>query len=420
MKAEVEDLVSGLTERYEGDEAEVGRQLLRDHPHLAARFADKPLDDLLDYLSSSHFDVEISGQSGRDVAKSEGDPFDSAWWITRKTVAPDERRRALWLADNNPTLGAALAHGLDEDSTQTLTALARVRDRKKTTEVTKVEKMAASPVREEGADAAEAVARAFAAREVEAGVFGGRYSSRSLRARDPDTGRSYMLKPHDGQSAAAGATEDVSTQPQREVAFWYVARSWGVGEYFPRADLIKLDDEEYACVELLPRAFRPLGDLVRVDPTLGQRLMLKYLADGLLHFWGLLDYVLGNPDRHDDNLMSDRERVRLIDQGSAFAGDDFDPAEDRLSFVPYYLRAWSPRKFNTLPTGEKLRSMPRLSHADEAALRARISTVDYERTSRWLTRYGVADGPVRRRWEKVTEVLSRMPADLAILKMWVG
>ncbi len=418
MKIEVEDLVSGLTERYEGDGAEISRQLLRDHPHLAARFAGRPLQDLLDYLSSGHFDVEVSGG---DVVKSEADPFDSAWWITRKTVTPDQRRRALWLADNDTTLGAVLAHGLDEDSTHTLTALARARDRRPTPDVTKVEKkMAVSPVREEGSDAADAVTRAFSAREVEAGVFGGRYSSRSLRARDPETGRSYMLKPHDGQSAASGATEDVSTQPQREVAFWYVARSWGVGEYFPRADLVKLDDEEYACVELLPRAFRPLGDLIRTDPTLGQRLMLKYLADGLLHFWGLLDYVLGNPDRHDDNLMSDRERVRLIDQGSAFAGDEFDPAEDRLSFVPYYLRAWSPRKFNTLPAEEKLRSMPRLSHTDEAALRARISTVDYERTSRWLTRYGVADGPVRRRWEKVQAALAGMPADLAILKAWIG
>lgn len=417
MTVEVEDLISGLTETYAGDESEVSRQILRDHPHLASRFASRPLDELVDYLSASHFDVEIHDDR---VVKSEHDPFQTAWWVSRKTITPTERHRALWEADNDPVLGAALAHGLGPDAARMLISLGSVSDRPNSKSPEKVEKMAIAPVREEAAEAAEAVARAFAARDVEAGVFNGRYSGRSLRARDPQTGRSYMLKPHDGQSGAAGADDDVSTQPQREVAFWYVARSWGVGEYLPRADLIRLDDEEYACIELLPRVFRPLGDSLKMDPSSGPRVMQKYLSDGVLHFWALLDYVLGNPDRHDDNLMSDGERVRLIDQGSAFAGDDFDPSTDRLSFVPYYLRAWAPHRFNALSTEEKLRAMPRLSKVDEESLRARISAVDYERTSRWLTRYGVADGPVRRRWERAIALAAEMPADAAVIRLWVG
>lgn len=416
MTVDVEDLVSGLTETYEGDESEVSRQILRDHPHLAPRFAGRSIDELIDYLSAGHFDVEVR----ENFSKSEHDPFDTAWWISRKTIAPADRRRALWTADNDPLLGAALAHGLGPDAVRTLVSLGSVSDRPNRKPFEKVNKMAVAPVREEAGEAVEAVTRAFSVRDVEAGVFGGRYSSRSLRARDPQTGRSYMLKPHDGQSAAAGANEDVSTQPQREVAFWYVARSWGVGEYLPRADLIKLDEEEYACIELLPRVFHPLGDTLKTDPSLGPRLMQRYLTDGVLHFWALLDYVLGNPDRHDDNLMSDGERVRLIDQGSAFAGDDFDPATDRLSFVPYYLRAWAPSKFNSLSTEDKLRAMPRLSRADEESLRAKISTIDYEQTSRWLTRYGVADGPVRRRWERASSLVAKMPTDLAVIRLWVG
>jgi hypothetical protein len=48
----------------------------------------------------------------------------------------------------------------------------------------------------------------------------------------------------------------------------------------------------------------------------------------------------------------------LIDHGSAFAGNQFNPADDPKSFIPFYLRAFTNKSFSSLSSEEKYDAMP--------------------------------------------------------------
>ena len=102
---------------------------------------------------------------------------------------------------------------------------------------------------------------------------------------------------------------------------------------------------------------------VRASLPAAARALAPYREQGLVHKWAVLDAVLGNPDRHAANVMIDKDDkvLALIDHGSAFAGPAFDPAHDKNSFVPFYLRAWSPGSFNSLSLKSKLAQMPEVS-----------------------------------------------------------
>jgi hypothetical protein len=92
-----------------------------------------------------------------------------------------------------------------------------------------------------------------------------------------------------------------------------------------------------------------------------------------------MDYVLGNPDRHSQNLMIDEDgrTLRLIDHGSALAGQSFDPAHDENSFIPYYLRAWTGMKFAQIDDAPaRLRQMPTAGIDGEKALARWLRDID--------------------------------------------
>jgi hypothetical protein len=268
-------------------------------------------------------------------------------------------------------------------------------------------------------EAAEEVERAFQDQFVMPVELGGKHSKGSLIARDQATGKVWLLKPGSGgQTPAAGAKEELASQSRREAAFWHVADEWQLGSFLPRADLLLIGGREYAAIQLLPWSFKTLDKIMKSDPAAPRLILNPYMKDGSVHRWAVLDYVLGNPDRHANNLMEHDGQVRLIDHGSAMAGEAFDPAHDKYSFTPYYLRAWAPTRFSKLSSLDKLKSMPRLDRATEEEFRKWLDGLQLTDLDKVLSRYGVSAGPAKERLERIKLLAKQGPADLAVNRAW--
>lgn len=235
---------------------------------------------------------------------------------------------------------------------------------------------------------------AFQHNEVKSVKLGGKHSKGTLMAKDSD-GRLYLIKPGSGKtSPIAGAREEKASQSRREAAFSAIARSWGFNKTVPRATLLIMDGKEVACIEMLPLDWQGLHKTKKVDPTIPQKSLRDYLDRGIVHKWAVLDYVLGNGDRHGMNIMvspaDEDHKLALIDHGSAFAGPSFDPGQDSSSFVPYYLRAWGPEKgFMKLSNKQKLDTMPVLHETKDIELREWIVGRSEKELEAFLHRFGI-------------------------------
>lgn len=330
-----------------------------------------------------------------------------------------EMRQALLQSDGDPELAALLAHGLTVDKLPDLRGIVAASSLTKSEEEHPIVFKDVMPTTASSKEFANAVKRSSDNKEIESVWLGaGKHAKGMLMARDEETHRSYILKPGSGkQNPVVGETESGSTQSQREAAFYSVALAWGLGEYLPECHLLLIDDNEYACMSMLPMVYKNFNDLKANDPDLPRRLLLLY-NDGTLHKWATLDFVCGNPDRHSGNLMASGDKVKLIDHGSTFAGYIFNPAKDGVSFVPYYLRPGI-SKFTTLTVDEKLRKMPRLNPTNEALYKKWLLGLSFSVLSQCLIQYGIESIPSQNRLERLQKATAYQTADLAILSAWV-
>jgi hypothetical protein len=198
----------------------------------------------------------------------------------------------------------------------------------------------------------------------------GRHSAGSFFIDTPSG--SWYMKPGSGRAGPIkGIEDDLSPPSARESAFWQLARSWGLAADLSRTEWMRVDgDKLYAAIFFLPAEYRPLIDIREDDAGRVLSALESYRLRGRIWQWSVLDWVAGNGDRHGHNmLMNPDGEIRLIDHGSTFAGVHFDPAHDRQSFTPYYLRFMLPfgSTFNTFAPKDKLAVMPDLPAA--AAMR---------------------------------------------------
>lgn len=442
MKVVIHKLYTDDSIVLDGDPVKLKERLMVELPWLAEYPSDLSLDELLDVVAQSQaYDVEKEDGLEADVkpevpmvknesnfiGNEDDDAFEAVRFMTNsQPISHDIARRSLWDMDGDAKKAALVAYGEEptENNIKAVSAWIDISNRapeaKVREEVPSMAVTAKAP--EDGDPAAEAIRRAFNAHKVFTAQLGGKHSKGSMLATDPEANKTYLLKPgSNGQSIAAGVIDSSATQAEREAAFWSVASLWDLGQYFPRADLLMIGEQEMACIEMLPRPYRLLEDLDEKNPGMAQRLLRQYLGQGTLHHWAVIDYVLGNPDRHGRNMMANPSDgvVRLIDQGSAFAGKGFNPAHDRYSFVPFYLRVWGPPVFNKLTSQDKLRNMPRLSRDQVEALHVWIVGLDADRTSKAITRYGVDPHPSLDRLIGLKGMIETFPADLAVNKIWV-
>jgi len=245
----------------------------------------------------------------------------------------------------------------------------------------------------EGQSAADAIKRAFEADQVEEVQLGGKHSKGTMVAEDPH-GEHFLLKPGSGKpSPAQGVREEPASQARRECAFWHVARNWGLGQFFPRADLVSVNDKEVAAMHRLPWDWQNLDKLASKDPQAPVRALESYLKNGDIHKWAVIDAVLGQTDRHGANIMvspdEDDYKIALIDQGSALAGPSFSPGTDPKSFIPYYLRVWRAKDWKDMPLEQKLKAMPEVHGDRETHLAQWVLGLREEDLESILVRYGV-------------------------------
>lgn len=355
--------------------------------------------------------------------------FEAARFLVngREALSLDQIRRALWLEDGDFERAALRAYDIEPDEVH----LSSLRAVMKLGFLKKFEKDA--PERVDcpvsfSATACSEVQRGISSGMVQHVNLNGKYSKGAMVVRDPRTQHVYLLKPDsEGISPAAGVAEQDISQPRREAAYWQVANMLGLGAVIPRADLVHLDNEEWAAIRLLPYNFKNLEKRWRAAKNEVMGVMERYRAQGQLHKWAILDYILGNPDRHGQNLMighgektapADRELV-LIDHGSAFAGNAFAPSADANSFIPFYLRAWAPSgNFNKLSPNDKLKAMPTVSHDVNEMLKRFIREIPETRIEKLVKQYGIDPAPVLMRISKLKS-LPDAP-DIAICKLWAG
>jgi GNAT superfamily N-acetyltransferase len=241
-----------------------------------------------------------------------------------------------------------------------------------------------------------------------------------------EDGKQWLLKPGSGNlSPAAGVREETASQSSREGAFYEVADAWGLGQWLPVTHVLEVDRQETAVMELLPLDWMNMEKLRDQNPHQLQNIIEKLKAEGTLYKWAVLDMVLGSPDRHGNNLMVGTEEdgfpVKLIDHGSTFAGDAFDPSHDASSFIPFYLRATAGKRWKTMTNQERLAVMPTANLAEDDDLQQWVESLDPKVLVDVLSKYGIRAEPSLKRlgWLKSqvgrVENLSR-----EVNKFWVG
>jgi len=290
-----------------------------------------------------------------------------------------------------------------------------------------------SPWNQDGITFSKAIRSAFDANKVHYVHLGGKHSNGSMVAFDPSTKIRYLLKPGFGESSpAAGIRETPYTQSQRETAFYHASVSMDLGNYLPECQMLLFDGKEVACIKMLPDYFVNYVDFTTEDQFLGREVLENYLVSGTLHKWAVMDYVLGNVDRHSSNLMVGRPKgnssdgnkgvtVRLIDHGSTLAGLGFDPANDPSSYLPYYLRMWSSiSKFQRLIPKDRFHQMPTTSLEGEKILRNWFKDLDLVKLAWVLESYGINPQPMIARATQIHLNMANGRLDEAINKLWAG
>lgn len=338
---------------------------------------------------------------------------------------PDEGvfRRCL-LADTDMTEAALTSVGLEvtDKSRKALEAILRLQSSDLSKSSNQVEVLALMP---ESEQVAASVLRGFQADKAKDIQLNGKHSAGAMKVDDPESNQVYLLKPGSGrQNSAAGVQEEPASQSRREAAFWAVADLCGLGNRIPRTDLLLINGREVATLHMLPMEWMNLERLKVKDSGLPHKALEKYRQSGELHKWAILDYVLGNADRHGSNIMVGEQKdgypVALIDHGSAFAGLDFDPANDKNSFVPYYLRAWKAEGWGSLDFEQKLRSMPVVSGDVEAQLRSWLEGLHADAIEQVLHRYGIDPSASLTRLAKIKALLSTPNLSEAVNRLWLA
>lgn len=392
------------------------------------------LEDALEEIDSGQaYSAAIVGQE--DVQKAEASPstsaevaagmlgldaqnekaFAAAFWLAGKKLDRDKIRAAMWQEDGDVEKAALRAAGMDtdEESLESLRAVLKFGLLTKTDDIKENEEDVAAPKsvlpgNELATSVAAAVARGFAANDFKVVNLGGKHSTNSALVRDPEADRRYLLKPASGGvGPAAGVKEEAATQARREMAFYHIAADvFKLGDWMPAAELLLLDGREWSAMDMLPLNWRNLDKIKKVDFQRVARVLDGLRGAGILHRWAVLDYVLGNPDRHAGNLMiSPEDKLKLIDHGSAFAGPDFDPGNDKSSFIPYYLRySVSTQNFNAMDPQSQLSHMPVLNEGADADLRKWIHGLDVKRLGAELQHLGLRADACTARLELVQSV----------------
>lgn len=340
-------------------------------------------------------------------------------FLTGKPVDPDVYRARLMDCDDDVE-AALLAGGLTLEDRPKLDAVLSING-----ELSKAEPQMPKqilPANHAAAEMAADLQWAVDNGQIETVHLGGKHSAGTLMARDKE-GDLFLLKPGSGkQSPAAGAGEEKASQSRREAAYSALARQMHIPQV-PQVELVLVDGKEVAAIRMLGLDWTGLARAREQDPSTPRRVLRPHLDDGSIFKWAVMDYVLGNPDRHGNNLMIGPEgKVALIDHGSAFAGPSFNPGRDSKSFVPYYLRIWGPDKgWSKMSDSERLAVLPVLNDQADAEIKDWVKKLDVGSIADTMYRYGIDPTSSLHRLQAVLAETDRdYKISEAINRLWVS
>lgn len=452
MKVSVLNLWTGHIQDFVGDEYTIVDDLLIAYRHIVADkigFRPPTLDLVTRVLARQQsLDVAISHD---DILKSENNAIDigensevvqdmlgyrpemeaaleaAKFLAGGRPVSLDNARRFLWHSDGDACTAALNIYGLDltEENRKALESIMQIQALKKSESGPGLSTDAdIRPFAPEAVHFADAIRRAAKAGLVLPIKLGGKHSAGSMIAKDPETESSYILKPGAGKSSpASGIQEDSASQSEREAAFYAVAERLGLQSSIPECRLVLIDGKEVAVIKLLGWEYKNLEKRRQQDASLPAKTLESYRQSGILHKWAVLDFILGNTDRHAQNIMANGVGdLKLIDHGSAFAGNSFDPAYDKNSFIPYYLRYSAPsdKSFNLLNLKEKMRFMPHAPENVRPALLNWILSIHPSALSTVILEYRIAPEPMLHRLAKLQKMCNSESPDICINRLWAG
>lgn len=328
--------------------------------------------------------------------------------------------RALSIHNGHPVLSALHAYELPQNNEHIKALEAFIELQNKDLNKSESSVQVVTSELKDGEDVAQAVQRAFYADSVKKVNLHGKHSQESLVAKDPESNRAYLIKPDDHKVSPAMGVSDLDlNQPVREAAFYHIALVMDLVSYFPRAEIINIDEKQWVALKLLSPDFKTFGKIKSIDTSKPKEILQPYLDRGIVYKWAFIDMFLGNPDRHDSNIMANSDgRVVLIDQGSAMAGRKFNPAKDPNSFVPYYLRVWGPDDFMKLHSIEKLKALPKLSLDIDNQLKDWIKSINIQKVFEVFDEYKINKEPFIERFNMIANYPG--PVYIALNRFWSG
>ena len=440
MQVTVTNVYTDQVERFQGEPPAVAHDIAMAFPWLQEY--DVRLTDIRDVLQELEYNQALVVEVEQDpVTKSEGSGngntakdmlgydifrermFEAARWLSgMKEPKPEAEVRRLMLDhDGDLEAVALLSYGL-EDNDKNKAALKAVQEMEKLgkTEEQVVPPHSITPGTDTAYSVCQAILRAFQNRHVRHIHLSGKHSKGSMLVKDDD--RSYILKAGSGgQSPAAGSQDEIASQGRREAAFYQVCKAWGMGAFFPAAEFVVMDGHDWAVLELLDHTYRNLEKVRENDPRVVHQAHEAYRLRGVLHRWSVIDYVLGNPDRHAANEMIEpKGQIRLIDHGAAFAGVHFAPGTDTDSFVPFYLRYLAGDNFYEMDEEQKLESMPHLPDADDRVLAQWIRDLDSGSLRHLLMKFGINPDPSLARLKKIQDLETDESVSGQLNRLWLG
>jgi hypothetical protein len=245
--------------------------------------------------------------------------------------------------------------------------------------------------------------------------LGGKHSAGSALFKDADY-KTWFLKPGSGGvSSAKGVVEEKASASRREVAFNLIAQMCGMQDFVPKSALLLIDGRETAMLEFFDGQYRPINKIRKEHKI--ETIFEPYIANAVIHKCAVLDYLMGNTDRHAGNVLSDMENFKLIDAGSAFAGNSFSPLDPK-TFIPIYLRAFSGRDFKVLTPQERFEFMPKLSDSQEPILLNWLQNIPVGAILHLMHRYGLNSDPFMTRYNKMMSYPGKKSE--FITKFWAG
>ncbi len=219
----------------------------------------------------------------------------------------------------------------------------------------------------------------------------------------------------------AGVKEEIASQGRREAAFYHIAKAWGMADFFPAAEFLIMDGHDWAVLKMLPWDYKNLEKVRKEYPMKVHEALEQYRLRGVLHRWSVIDYVLGNSDRHAANLMlNPNGNIKLIDHGSAFAGPGFSPGKDENSFVPFYLRYLAGDSFYEMDPEDRLETMPHLPEGHDRVFAQWVHELDVGTLTYLLQKFGINDAPSVDRLNKVLALNVKESLSGQLNQLWLG